>query len=112
MAVFIMRGMFDLVPSGGTVFPTLSVAPTVVSEGLAATVTIQGQNTNFAAGVSQVSAGPGITVSNVNVINGTTLTAQFTASPTTALGPRSIVVLTGTQEATLPNVFTVTAVHP
>jgi hypothetical protein len=110
MAVFIMRGMFNLQMLPGT--PMLSASPGSVLLGQTATVTIQGQNTAFIAGTTQVSAGPGITVSNVNVINGTTLTAQFTASATTPLGPRSIFVLTGTQEATLPNVFTVNAVHP
>jgi hypothetical protein len=112
MAVFIMKGMFNLLLPGA---PTvLSAAPASVPLGQTATVTIQALGTNFVSGSTQVSAGPGITATNVNVINGTTLTAQFTASATTPLGPRSIFVLTGTgtQEATLPNVFTVTAVHP
>ena len=44
--------------------------------GQTGTVTITGLNTNFAAGTSQVSMGTGITVSNVSVLNATTLTAQ------------------------------------
>jgi hypothetical protein len=52
-------------------------------------------------------AGPGITVSSVNVTNGTTLTAQLTVTGSAALGPRSITVTTGSEEATLPNGFRV-----
>ncbi len=111
MAVFIMRGMFDLVPSAGTVFPTLSASPAAVAEGQTVTMTIQGQNTNFATGVSQVSAGPGITVSNVSISNGTTLTAQFVVAANAPLGPHSIVVTTGAEEATLPNVLQVTVAN-
>jgi hypothetical protein len=109
MAVFIMKGMFNLLLPGAPII--LSAAPASVPLGQTATVTIQGLGTSFVSGSTQVSASPGITVTNVNVVNGTTLTAQFTASATTPLGPRSIIVLTGTQEATLPNVFAVTAAH-
>jgi hypothetical protein len=107
MAVFIMRGMFNLVPSPPSVYPLLFPSPVTLSPGLTTTVTIQGINTNFAAGTTQLSAGPGITVSNVSVVNSTTLTAQFAAAAITPTGPRSIVVTTGAEEATLPNVFRV-----
>jgi hypothetical protein len=106
MAVFIMKGMFNLLLPGAPT--TLSAAPATMVTGQTATVTIQGLGTNFLAGSTQVSAGPGITVTNVNVINATTLTAQFAAAPTATSGPRSILVITGSQEATLPNVFQVT----
>jgi hypothetical protein len=58
-----------------------------------------------------VSAGPGITVGTVSVLNATTLTAQFTVASTAPLGPHSIIVTTGAEEATLPNVLIV-APHP
>jgi hypothetical protein len=35
------------------------------------------------------------------------LTAQFTVDPAAGLGPRSIVVTTGSEEAVLPNGFVV-----
>jgi hypothetical protein len=111
MAVFIMRGLFNLVPSPPNVNPLLTVAPSPIVSGQTATVTIQGQNTNFANGSTQVTAGPGITVTNVNVVNATTLTAQFAIAANAGPGPRSVVATTGSQEATLPNVFTVSA-HP
>jgi hypothetical protein len=54
-----------------------------------------------------VSAGAGVAVSNIAIANGTTLTAQFTVAAGANLGPRSITVTTGTEEATLPNGFQV-----
>jgi len=43
-----------------------------------------------------VGAGPGITISNVNVANATTLTAQLVVSTGATLGPRSITVMNRT----------------
>ncbi len=102
MAVFIERGEFnELLPAGTPVVVWLSAAS--ASPGSTLTVAISGQNTNFVSGFTQVNAGAGIAVSNVAVSNGSTLTAQFAISPGAALGPRSIVVTTGNEEATLPN---------
>ena len=52
-----------------------------------------------------MSAGAGITVSNISVTSGTSLTAQFAVAPGATLGPRSVTVTTGSEEATLPNGF-------
>jgi hypothetical protein len=109
MAVFIMRGMFNLVPSGSTVFPLLNVAPASAVVGQTVTVTIQSQNTAFLPDSTQVSAGPGITVSNVVGTSPTTLTATLKIDPAATPGPRSIVVTANGIEATLPNVFQVTS---
>jgi hypothetical protein len=70
-------------------------------------VTLTGQNTNFVNGVTQVSGGAGITVGNVSVSNGTTLTAQLSIDSGTVVGPRSLIVTTGSEEATIVNVFQV-----
>jgi uncharacterized repeat protein (TIGR01451 family) len=106
MAVFIMRGEFNRLLPAAT--PTVVWAsPASASVGKTVTVTLAGQNTNFVTGVTQVSAGDGIAVSNISVVNGTTLTAQFAVSPGAALGPRSVLVTTGSEEATLPNGFQV-----
>jgi hypothetical protein len=105
MAVFLMRGMFNLLLPAGT--PQLYAAPATTSRGATVTVTIAGQNTNFVSGTTQVTAGAGITVSNVAVTSGTTLTAQLTVSSGAAPGPRSIIATTGSEEATLPNGFVV-----
>ena len=102
MAVFVMRGAFNqLLPAGTPV--VVAVSPAAGSQGQTVTVTIEGQNTNFAAGTTQVSAVAGITVTNVNVTSATTLTAQFTIDAGAAPGPRSLIVTTGSEEAALPN---------
>src|SRR5579871_4226115 len=68
MAVFIMRGAFNqLLPAGSPVIA--SATPAAASRGQTVTVTLTGQNTNFASGVTQVTGGAGITVSNVNVVS-------------------------------------------
>jgi len=105
MAVFIMRGEFNqLLPDNSSL--VVWTSPSTVSPGQVGTVTIIGQNTHF-SGTSQVSGGAGIAVSNVVVLNATTLTAQFTIAAGATLGPRSITVITGNEEATLPNGFRV-----
>jgi hypothetical protein len=104
MAVFIMRGEFNLLlPANIPVVAWVSSAS--ASPGQTVLVTIIGQNTNFASGVTQVSVGPGITVSNISVTNGTTLTAQFAVTSGATLGPRAITLATGSEEATLPSGF-------
>ena len=70
-----------------------------------ATVTINGQNTNFQNGPTQLTAGPGITITNLQVVNATTMTARFAIAAGAALGPRTITVTTGSEEAALPNGF-------
>ncbi|HLK68427.1 MAG TPA: S-layer homology domain-containing protein [Bryobacteraceae bacterium] len=106
MAVFIMRGEFNqLLPASTPVVAWVSPAGT--SPGLTTLVTIAGQNTHFTSGMTQVNAGAGISVSNIGVMSGTTLTVQFVAAPGATLGPRSITVTTGDEEATLPNGFQV-----
>ncbi len=44
---------------------------------------------------------------HVTASNATTLTAQFAVASGTTLGPRSITVTTGSEEATLPSGFRV-----
>ena len=106
MAVFVLRAAFNLLLPPNT--PVIvSSAPGTLSPGASGSVTITGQNTNFAAGVTQVAAGAGITVTNVTVAGGTSLTAQFAVDAAATLGPRSIIVTTGSEEAVLPNGFVV-----
>jgi hypothetical protein len=106
MAVFLMRGAFNqLLPVGAPV--VTGVTPGVGTRGQTLTVTLTGQNTNFVNGVTQVSGGAGITVGNVSVSNGTTLTAQLIIDSGTAVGPRSLIVTTGSEEATIVNLFQV-----
>ncbi|HLK62366.1 MAG TPA: alginate lyase family protein [Bryobacteraceae bacterium] len=105
MAVFIMRGEFNqLLPANVPI--VVWVSPGNASAGQTVKVTIAGQNTSFSQ-ASQVTAGAGITVSNVNVVSSTLLTAQLTVAAGAASRPRPITVTTGTEEATLPSGFTV-----
>ena len=106
MAVFIMRGAFNLLLPANLPIVTWA-SPATASPGQNVLVTLIGQNTNFSNGVTQVNAGTGITVSNITVSSATSLTAQFTVSLGAGLGPRSITVTTGSEEATLPNSFQV-----
>jgi ethanolamine utilization microcompartment shell protein EutL len=79
MAVFIMRSGFNLLLPAN--IPVVAWAsPASSSTGKAAFVTIVGQNTTF-SGATQVNAGSGITISNISVSNGTTLTAHFAVAP-------------------------------
>ena len=106
MAVFLMRGGFNqFLPAGSPVVVWSS--PATGSPGQTVTVEIAGQNTNFSPGVTTIGAGPGITVGNIAVGSGTSLTAQLTIGAGAALGPRSIIVTTGSEEAVLPNGFRV-----
>jgi hypothetical protein len=106
MAVFIMRGEFNQGLQDPNTPVLVWVNPSSASAGQMVTGTVVGQNTNF-SGASQVNAGPGVTISNVSVTNGTTLTAQMTVAGGALLGPRSMTVTTGSEEATLPNGFRV-----
>jgi len=56
---------------------------------------------------TQVTAAPGITVSNVNLTSPTTLNVQLDVGPAVPLNPTSIVVTAGAQDADLPNGFTI-----
>jgi hypothetical protein len=106
MAVFLMRGAFNqLLPAGAPVIA--SVSPAAGPRGYTITVTLTGQNTNWVAGTTQVSTGPGITVSNVMVTSATTITAQLVVAANAVAGPYSLTAITGSEEATLPNGFTV-----
>ena len=104
MAVFIMRGEFNQGLQDPNTPVLVWISPASASPGQMVTATIVGRNTNF-SGATQVNAGSGITVSSISVANATTLTAQFSVTPGATLGPRSITVTTGGEEATLPNGF-------
>lgn len=92
-----------------------SVSPTSGKQGLTVSVTITGQYTSFAIGATQANFGAGISVGGaaagtngpVTVTNATTAVANITLSSTAAAGPRNVIVVTGSQTASLANAFTV-----
>lgn len=106
IAVFDMRGLFNqLLPAGA---PVLTVAnPNSAGVGQTLTITLTGVNTHFFGGSTVITTAPGISASNVLVTSGTSLTVQLAVDPSAILGPYSLVATTGTEEAVLPNGFTV-----
>src|SRR3989442_13135070 len=87
--------------------PTLTVAAVTPGQGKTGTtvsVTIDG--TGFVSAAS-VSAGAGITVSNVAVLSATRLTARFAIAAGATLGARNVRVAIPGEVATLNNAFTV-----
>jgi hypothetical protein len=70
--------------------PTVTgITPAVVSRGGTAQVTITG--TNFAPGAT-VSLSTGVTVTDVTVVDDTTITATVAVAATTGTGTRSVLV--------------------
>ena len=105
MAVFIATGLLNQLL--GTAPVVTSAAPGSAAPGQSVTVTLTGCGTHFVQGATQVLTTPGITPSGIDVTSATSLTVQLTVSPGAALGPSSIVITAGTEEAVLPNGFKV-----
>ena len=74
-------------------------------------VMITGLFTHFMQGASAVSFAPDttITASNITVTDATHLTATLMIPPSAATGAQTVKVTTGTEMASLPNAFSVTA---
>jgi len=78
-------------------------------------VVIQGQLTNFVQDVTLAGFGPGVSVGGaaagapgpVTVLNATTVRAVLGIASDAALGPRTVVVQTGSEQLSLTNGFTV-----
>src|SRR5262249_32976059 len=110
-----------LTTSGGTTAAqTFTVnappAPTLTSisassgvQGTAMNETLTG--TNFVSGATVAVSGTGVTVSNLAVVNSTTITATFTVAANAAVGPDAVTVTTiGGTSGSRP--FTVNAPVP
>ena len=91
--------------------PTVTaIDPNAGQQGLTRNVAITGVFTNWQNTVTSVSYGAGITV-NSNVVNSaTSLTNNITIDADATLGPRDVVITTGTEVLTVPGGFTVTNV--
>jgi hypothetical protein len=106
MAIFIMRGEFNQLLPSGTALIT-SVSPNTLAAGQGATLTITGVNTSFQQGLSLVNPIPGVTFSVPTVTSPTSMTVQAVVSDSPTAQPWPIEVITGTQNAVLPNGFVV-----
>jgi hypothetical protein len=85
-------------PAGGAsaipANPSVVVSPAVIPAGSSITVTIEGTNTNFVAGLTTVGFGTSdVTVNQVNVIDGTHMTVNVT--PNVSISSANITVTTG-----------------
>jgi len=106
MAVFIITGLLNqLLPA--TTPLIASATPNAAAPGQTVTLTLTGVNTNFVQGATQVTMVPGITPSGIVVSSAISLTVQVAVGSGAVPGPTSIVVTTGTEQAVLPNGFTV-----
>ena len=108
MAVFMIRGGFNqLLPPTEPIIASASPATGGLGETI--NVTLTGVNTNFAQGTSTVTAGAGLTAGTVTVNSPTSLTVQLTIASNATPNPVLLLVTTGTEEAMLPNGFTITS---
>ena len=112
MAVFMIRGGFNqLLPPTEPIIGSASPATGGLGETIS--VTLTGVNTNFVQGTTAVSAGAGLAVGTVTVNSATSLTVQLTIASNATPNPVSLLVSTpvtgGTEEALLPNGFTITS---
>ena len=102
MAVFIMRGAFNQYLPAGTPILT-QISPGTLSAGASDTFTITGSNTHFVQGTTQISPIPGVTIGTITVSSATSMTVQLTASTSAVKQPYSILAITGSEQAVLPN---------
>jgi hypothetical protein len=102
MAVFMMAGLFNqLLPAGTPVITGIS--PSTLGVETWGTFTITGANTNFVQGTTMLNPIPGVTIGTIAVNSATSLTVQLTAVGNASPQPRSIVAVTGSEQAVLPN---------
>jgi hypothetical protein len=101
MAVFVMRGLFNLLLPDTTPILTL-MTPSSGTVGAEFDVYFTGLHTNFSP-LTTLVAGPGVTISQVSASNATTLSAHIRIAPNATPGPRSFTALTNGEDATLPN---------
>jgi len=101
IAILIMRAGFNqLLPPNQ---PYLSgINPNVIARGGTINISINGTNTHFQPGVTTLAPMPGITVTNISG-SGNYLYATFTADANATPQPVSVLAITGTEEAVLPN---------
>jgi RHS repeat-associated protein len=98
----------------------LSVNPNSGQSGQTLSVTITGENTHFAQGVTQASFGAGISVGggqagefgSVNVLSPISATAQLEIGASAAAGPRTVTLRTNQEEASLATGFAVVVIAP
>jgi RHS repeat-associated protein len=90
--------------------PVLTVvSPNTGQQGTGLTVSVTGQYTHFVQGLSQVSFGPDISVNSTSVGSATSLVANVVISSSASAIPHTVTVTSGSEQASLPNGFSVQA---
>ena len=98
----------------------LTVTPDTGNAGLSLLVTITGANTHFVQGTTQASFGPGVSVGGaasgafgpVTVNSLSSATAEVSIDASAATGSQTVTVVTGAEQASLANGFTIQAAIP
>jgi hypothetical protein len=106
MAIFIMRGAFNQFLPAGTPIVT-QISPSTLARGATGPYTITGMNTNFVQGTTQLSGIPGVTIGTITVSSPTSLTVQLAAASGATAEPCSVIAVTGSEQAVLPNGLTI-----
>ena len=84
-----------------------AVTPVTTVQGQTLAVTVTGRFTHFAQGTTRLSAGAGVTITNVVVNSSTSLTAQVSIATNAAIGMQALTATTSTEVVTLSNAFTI-----
>jgi hypothetical protein len=106
MAVFLMRGAFNQLLPAGT--PLISqINPAIIPQGQTTLVTVTGANTHFASGQTVLNPIAGVTVGALTVGSPESFTVELTAAPSASVSPLSLVAVTGSEEAVIPNALSV-----
>jgi hypothetical protein len=101
-----MRGAFNLLMPPDTPMIT-TVTPSSAARGETVTIRVTGVHTNFANGWTYFWAGPGLTITNFEIVDACTFTAKVSVAASAAPGPRTLATMTVMEEAVLPNGFRV-----
>ena len=78
-----------------------SITPDQGAQGQTLDVAIVGTDTHFQTGTTFATFGDGVTVDALTVVDQTHATATVSVSPTTTLGWRTVMVVTGGEQATI-----------
>lgn len=90
----------------------ISVEPAQAAAGVQVTVTVSATNSHFVDGMTSADFGPGITATNVHVLNATHAQVMLTVASEATSGPRLVRLQTGAERALGANLFTVQSTPP